>query len=130
MKRFSSNLKLPNPHFQIDIIFGEPHFSINFLPWHNLLFWFSAQKFLGASPKPTLTPIKAELWAVPVHYRDLWKIRAPVGIVEGFDLGHFDKAVMVSSLNDHTVLNLLLLLDRNVFECAICYIIGNNALVF
>jgi hypothetical protein len=41
-------------------------------------------------------PTSGQLWAVPVHYRDLWKIRAPVEVVEGFDLKHFDQVVMVS----------------------------------
>ena len=43
-------------------------------------------------------PKCAKLWALPVHYKDLWKIRAPVQIVEGFDLSHFDQVVMVSNV--------------------------------
>jgi len=42
-------------------------------------------------------PKKATLWAVPVQYRDLWKIRAPVVNTEGFDLEPFDKLIMKAS---------------------------------
>ena len=51
----------------------------------------------SSESSPTrMMPIKATLWALPVHYRDLWKIRAPVGTTEGFDLQPFDKLIMVS----------------------------------
>ncbi len=33
---------------------------------------------------------------MPVEFKDLWKIRAPVGVVEGFDLSFFDDLVQVS----------------------------------
>ena len=34
---------------------------------------------------------KFVLYAMPVHFDDLWKIVAPVGFVEGFDLSAFDE---------------------------------------
>ena len=37
----------------------------------------------------------ASLWAVPVMYQDLWKIRAPVEQTEGFHLQPFDALIMV-----------------------------------
>ena len=43
-----------------------------------------------------LLPQRATLWALPVHYKDLWKIRAPVEYTEGFNLQPFDDLIMVS----------------------------------
>ena len=37
----------------------------------------------------------ATLRAIGVEFTDLWKIRAPVGNCEGFDLGHFDRMIEV-----------------------------------
>ena len=34
--------------------------------------------------------------AVAVEYQDLWKIRADVGMCEGFDISRFDKLIAVS----------------------------------
>ncbi|VDN37479.1 unnamed protein product [Gongylonema pulchrum] len=41
--------------------------------------------------KPEISPRKGQLYAVPVKFDDLWKIAAPVGFVEGFDLTAFDR---------------------------------------
>ena len=37
---------------------------------------------------------KAIIWGCPVTFDHLWKIRAPLNIVEGFDLSHFDEVIM------------------------------------
>ena len=39
-------------------------------------------------------PRSAELWALPVKFEDLWKIRSPLHAVEGFDMKHFDDIIM------------------------------------
>ena len=31
-------------------------------------------------------PLSAELWALPVRFEHLWKIRSPLHSVEGFDM--------------------------------------------
>ena len=39
-------------------------------------------------------PRSAELWALPVRFEHLWKIRSPLHSVEGFDMSHFDEIIM------------------------------------
>lgn len=81
------------PVEQIDLIFGEPYFVTSILPWGNLRFWYLASKF----PKSvTRIPKKLAIKAVPVQFKDLHKIRAPLGICEGFDLRIFDELVEVT----------------------------------
>jgi protein arginine N-methyltransferase 7 len=84
--------------WQVSLIFGEPNFSLSLLPWHNLLFWYNLQSVLKqvGSQSAVILPRKAELWAVPVHFADLWKIRCPLHFVEGFQMEHFDNIIMVS----------------------------------
>lgn len=89
--------------FQIDLVFAEPNFSVALLPWHNLLYWFTLQHLLGdqlaSNPRPFVcTPMRADLYAVPVEYEDLWKIRSPLHNVEGFEMKHFDDIVLVRAI--------------------------------
>ena len=84
--------------FQVDIVLGEPNFSFSLLPWHNLFYWYTLNSLWKEDklrPK-WLLPQRATLWALPVHYKDLWKIRAPVEYTEGFNLQPFDDLIMVS----------------------------------
>ena len=77
---------------------GEPNFSFSLLPWHNLFYWYTLNSLWKEDklrPK-WLLPQRATLWALPVHYKDLWKIRAPVEYTEGFNLQPFDDLIMVS----------------------------------
>ena len=91
---------------QPSLIISEPNFSLSLLPWHNLLAWYCLDQVLaddepgGGGRKTTRTMLaKAELWGVPVHYRDLWKIRAPLHTVEaGFKMKPFDDIIMVRYL--------------------------------
>ena len=76
---------------EIDLILAEPHFSLSYLPWHNLRFWFSVRDNPNRS---RVMPCAAEIWAVPVRYRDLWKIRRPLNRVEGFEMRPFDDIIM------------------------------------
>ena len=76
---------------------AEPFYNKSSLPWHNLTFLHQRKQlspFLSESV--TVTPTGASLYAIPVEYKDLWKIRAPVRNCEGFDLEHFDKIILVS----------------------------------
>ena len=87
------------------------------MPWHNLLFWYSLQHLVGSNQETDFSPakedsmdrpgniktydpefvmpMKAILRGVAVHYHDLWKIRAPLHNVEGFDMKPFDTLIMV-----------------------------------
>jgi protein arginine N-methyltransferase 7 len=84
--------------FAADAIIAEPNFSLCLLPWHNLRFWFCLERYRKKCQilPQVIGPAMGELWAMPVHFNDLWKIRSPVGIVEGFDLKDFDDIIMVS----------------------------------
>ena len=78
---------------EVDIILAEPFFNISLVPWHNLFFWYML-KSVKRSVDILTMPIKATIWACPVTFSHLWKIRAPLNIVEGFDLSHFDEVIM------------------------------------
>jgi len=80
----------------ISTVIGEPHFTVSVLPWHNLLFWFSIS-CLNLPASTTISPCKAKLFILPVHYVDLWKIRAPLRTVEGFKMTHFDNIIESAS---------------------------------
>lgn len=76
-----------------DLILAEPSFNISLLPWHNLFFWYML-KSIRTSKTLAIMPIKAVIWTCPVTFEHLWKIRAPLNVVEGFDLSHFDEVIM------------------------------------
>jgi len=87
----------------ISTVIGEPHFTVSVLPWHNLLFWFSISS-LNLPTSTIISPYRARLYLLPVHYVDLWKIRAPLGQVEGFKMTHFDSIIeSASNTSDQTV---------------------------
>ena len=62
-------------------VLAEPHFTVSVLPWHNLLFWFILSK-LELPKAVRISPYMARMFCVPVHYTDLWKIRAPLHQVD------------------------------------------------
>ena len=66
-------------------------------------------KFYFQNEKVVLLPKQADLWAVPVHYEHLWKIRAPVENVEGFKMDHFDNIIMVCLEKNYFFITLSLL---------------------
>ncbi|XP_017887941.1 protein arginine N-methyltransferase 7 isoform X1 [Ceratina calcarata] len=82
------------PEDSINLILGEPHFITSILPWENLYFWYLASKY---SPLVQRMPIAATIVGVIVEFKNLHKIRAPLGICEGFDLSIFDRLIQVSS---------------------------------
>lgn len=77
---------------EINFIFGEPYFLSSIVPWENLIFWYHASRY---PPSIARMPIVATIKAAAVEFKDLHKIRAPVGICEGFDLSSFDRLVQV-----------------------------------
>ncbi|XP_028047050.1 protein arginine N-methyltransferase 7 isoform X2 [Monomorium pharaonis] len=84
---------LPEPS-EIDFIFGEPYFLSSIVPWENLRYWYLASRYPSSIAK---MPIAATIRAVAVEFKDLQKIRAPLGICEGFDLSSFDRLIQMSS---------------------------------
>ena len=81
---------------QVDVVMGEPHFQSHVLPWDNMHLWYAA-----TSLRPLLTdracvlPATMTICAMAMHFKDLWKIRAPVGLCEGFLLNAFDSMIKV-----------------------------------
>jgi len=80
---------------EINFIFGEPYFLSSIVPWENLIFWYHTSRYPS---NITRMPIAATIKAAVVEFKDLHKIRAPVGICEGFDLSSFDRIVQVRNL--------------------------------
>lgn len=81
-----------NPEDKVDLIFGEPNFVTSILPWDNVHFWHLSSKYPESISRiPKALTVKA----VAVEFKDLHKIRAPLGVCEGFDLSTFDKLVQV-----------------------------------
>ncbi|XP_070575003.1 protein arginine N-methyltransferase 7-like [Ptychodera flava] len=82
---------------KVDILIGEPYFMNSILPWHNLYFWFAKCELSDLSKKDvTVMPGMATLRAIAVEFDHLWKIRAPVRNLEGFDVTPFDDLVQKS----------------------------------
>lgn len=81
------------PESAINLIFGEPYFITSIVPWENLYFWYLTSRY---SPMIQRIPIAATIMGVVVEFKDLHKIRAPLGVCEGFDLSIFDKLIQVS----------------------------------
>ncbi|KAG7468482.1 hypothetical protein MATL_G00143210 [Megalops atlanticus] len=82
---------------QVSVLVGEPYFSTSLLPWHSLFFWYcrtALAQLLRADA--TVLPQSATLWMAAVEFRDLWRIRAPCGSCEGFDVQPMDEMVQRS----------------------------------
>lgn len=78
-----------------DVVLSEPFFSFSLLPWHHLHFW-ALRHSLGPlllRPEAVTLPRTFALYGVAVQFRDLWKIRAPIGQAEGFQLDAFDRLI-------------------------------------
>lgn len=84
--------------YKVDIVVGEPIFQSHILPWDNMHFWYAVNVL-----KPLLShtvcilPGTMTIRALAVNFKDLWKIRAPVGICEDFNLDHFDSMIQMSA---------------------------------
>ena len=81
---------------QVDLLVGEPCFSWIDLPWDTMHFWYAAKRIINFfTPNITILPTVMIICAMAMQFTDLWKIRAPVGICEGFDLQDFDNITQV-----------------------------------
>ncbi|XP_011181598.2 protein arginine N-methyltransferase 7 [Zeugodacus cucurbitae] len=91
---------------QLTHIFAEPYFFSAILPWDNFQFGHLLQSILEKLP-PTvkISPHSAKIFAVPVQFTDLHKIRTPVQQCEGFDLRLFDRMIKHAraKLPDHKI---------------------------
>ncbi|KAH8402142.1 hypothetical protein KR009_010012 [Drosophila setifemur] len=75
-------------------IFAEPYFLNAILPWDNFYFGTLLGKIKDKLLEGVkISPCSAKIYALPVEFLDLHKIRAPVGSCEGFDLRLFDEMV-------------------------------------
>uniref|UniRef100_A0A3Q3EPC9 Protein arginine N-methyltransferase n=1 Tax=Labrus bergylta TaxID=56723 RepID=A0A3Q3EPC9_9LABR len=82
---------------QISVLMGEPYFSTSLLPWHSLFFWYCRTALAGLlRPDATMLPRSATLHMMAVEFQDLWRIRAPCGTCEGFDVTPMDEMVQRS----------------------------------
>ncbi|XP_047451239.1 protein arginine N-methyltransferase 7 [Mugil cephalus] len=82
---------------QVSVLMGEPYFSTSLLPWHSLFFWYCRTALAGLlRPGASILPRSASLHMVAVEFQDLWRIRAPCGTCEGFDVTPMDEMVQRS----------------------------------
>ncbi|KAM4734820.1 protein arginine N-methyltransferase 7 [Anableps anableps] len=82
---------------QISLLMGEPYFSTSLLPWHSLFFWYCRTALAGLlRPGAAVLPCSASLHVVAVEFQNLWRIRAPCGTCEGFDVTPMDEMVQRS----------------------------------
>ena len=87
------------------MLLSDAFFHTSLLPWHSLYLWYARTELHPYLAPPGMNgdghqgalvmPATATLRAVAVELEDLWKIRAPVGNCEGFDLGYFDRMIEV-----------------------------------
>lgn len=85
--------KIQNCIHNINLIFAEPHFISSLLPWDNAYFAYIKENIKSENIR--VIPEKGVVWMVPVEFRDLHKIRAPLFKCEGFDMEPFDKLIEV-----------------------------------
>ncbi|KAH8305910.1 hypothetical protein KR018_003205 [Drosophila ironensis] len=79
---------------EISHVFAEPYFMSAILPWENFFFGTLLARVQDKLPAGVkISPCAARVYALPVEFLDLHKIRAPVGHCEGFDLRLFDEMV-------------------------------------
>lgn len=84
------------PLVKVEIIVGEPHFSSAILPYNNIpQFWAAIKKFRH---NKKIIPSDATVYAIPVHFLNLHKIRWPLkSTCGGFDHEIFDIAISEAS---------------------------------
>ncbi|ESO98227.1 hypothetical protein LOTGIDRAFT_213858 [Lottia gigantea] len=84
--------------YKINVVIGEPFFMSSNLPWENMYFWYAVSELRQFMvPDVAILPYQMTIKAVGMQFKDLWKIRAPVGNCEGFDLDIFDNIIQKSS---------------------------------
>jgi protein arginine N-methyltransferase 7 len=82
---------------KVSLVFAEPHFLEADLPWDNISEFLKRLKVLREKfgNEFKIIPTQAKIYAVPVHFLDLYKIRSPLGEVESFDHRIFDQFIEV-----------------------------------
>ncbi|XP_009083190.1 PREDICTED: protein arginine N-methyltransferase 7 [Acanthisitta chloris] len=84
---------------KISVLVAEPFFTTSLLPWHNLYFWYARTAVTSQlTSNVTVLPQSASLHMMIVEFQDLWRIRSPCGICEGFDVQTMDDMIK-DSLN-------------------------------
>ncbi|XP_076813930.1 protein arginine N-methyltransferase 7-like isoform X1 [Clavelina lepadiformis] len=79
---------------KISLLAGEPFFTSSYLPWHDLYFWYARTELDSyLHPNCKIMPYRAHLCIAAVEFENLWKIRAPVSNVEGFDISAMDELI-------------------------------------
>ena len=86
----------------LNAVIAEPHFTTALLPWHNLHLWFLINS-LNLDPSTVIMPFKCKLFLLPMHFDNLWKIRAPLQSIEGFKMDHFDQIIHDASADSDQV---------------------------
>ena len=86
----------------LDVVFGEPFFLSSLAPWHDLYFWYGARKVMSMFDNPNIEvyPGSSCVKAIAVELKDLWKIKAPLENVEGFNVQVFDKLIESCRVED------------------------------
>ena len=94
------------------MVVGEPHFISSLLPWQSVYFWYQANELSQCvSSSATILPQGATVWAMAVQFDHLWKIRAPLHSVEGFQMTDFDKLIEVRKLSSYYKLKNLMYIN-------------------
>ncbi|EAA04124.4 AGAP006938-PA [Anopheles gambiae str. PEST] len=84
----------PEQAATITHVFAEPHFPSAILPWDNLHYGDLLKNLRPLLPASvTVIPASGTLYALPVEFVDLYKINAPLGSCEGFDLTLMDQLI-------------------------------------
>lgn len=89
---------------RISRIISEPHFDASVLPWDSIIkLWHFVEMFRDQNIK--FHPRSATIFAIPVHFLHLYKIRWPLkSTCEGFDHKTFDEVIdFASTLADEKV---------------------------
>ncbi|MFT7816880.1 protein arginine N-methyltransferase 7 isoform X2 [Arapaima gigas] len=85
---------------QVSVLVGEPYFSTSLLPWHSLFFWYCRTAVARLlRPDAVIMPRSGTLYLAAVEFQDLWRIRAPCGTCEGFDVTPMDYMIQQQSLD-------------------------------
>jgi protein arginine N-methyltransferase 7 len=100
---------------KLTLVCSEPYYSAAILPWYNLAFWYTRSE-LKLSNEVTVIPCSGTIYAMPVELEDLWKIRAPLGEVEGFKMKPFDDLIEVSRVIYSTIASYNMLLYRAYYS--------------
>lgn len=81
---------------KINLVLSEPVYTSSIVPWYNLRLMYLLQEFsdyFGENVK--VFPKKAIIKSVAVDFKDLHKIRSPLGKCEGFEMDGFDNLIKV-----------------------------------